>query len=839
MITGFQLPFRTSRAFLALGASVIALSVTAPAFAQEASVQILRHATEIADGDSITSISNDMLVARKRVGDRSMLIYDPLNGAITVERGDSIDITPLISERGPEAAVAYDYRTHTLSAEEGPANAFNTRLRPIALQSPALGANAAWSVSTTLAAIGVRDTASPVTLDLSRTYLQVDGKPAILFEYNIPAFKYVTPAGETVVHWARGLALTDDKLSAIHVLATQHRASVIGKDGTLRPVSVKRSIHAVDKAGDWTIDLANAPQVRAALDRMLAVAGDDVPQIATDLESPAPDSFPATVAQTLDMAALAAAEGGANPLPTTLGAFGGGYPTTDPNAAETLDDPYGLREPADADTSTTTVRKRIRIRRNTGEAPVPAPSSDTSDTSLDYSTLVRSSEQSSLTRAYLQYLNGEEAESAGSQTNAKARMLEGLNVYIQNDYDLMRVNPDDGALTYRTAEERQLTDTINSMLQNASSGGTNTGGNGGADLGRALAIQKSLLRQLISNGQGDSQAADSVRDQMLRDLLMHVNSDAPLQLDGDASPGRFNANSLVASPPGGFGGEMPGWIEPGSPDAATFAELMAQLDLSLDEIMSLIDDAPDKRSGISSLDEFVNNNAFDYLSMVGIVETDLSRWAGWLATQNVRELERLASLIGYPNLASALADAENIILRSEDPGYRQWAMQAPSCGGYVGCGPNYLERWWAKQANVALGDILADSRDIFSSGGFSDIGISGLNLAYLLRDHALEDGDIVQIRITQFGRVIYEGQVNLTNAGEMFDLIVGRGVASLEIFAVNEGYSSPNTAQITVENVVRGEATQTYSLQTGQTATLRIEAGAKPAPSTGTSGAGQ
>src|SRR5690606_31165131 len=128
---------------------------------------------------------------------------------------------------------------------------------------------------------------------------------------------------------------------------------------------------------------------------------------------------------------------------------------------------------------------------------------------------------------------------------------------------------------------------------------------------------------------------------------------------------------------------------------------------------------------------------------------------------NVRELERLARLIGYPNLASALNDAPNLIRQAQDAGYRNWAMQAPSCGGTVGCGPSYLERWWAKQATVLLGDILADSRDIFSSGGFSDIGISTLNLAYLLRDHAVEDGDIVRVRISQFGQVIYEGQVNL------------------------------------------------------------------------------
>ena len=64
--------------------------------------------------------------------------------------------------------------------------------------------------------------------------------------------------------------------------------------------------------------------------------------------------------------------------------------------------------------------------------------------------------------------------------------------------------------------------------------------------------------------------------------------------------------------------------------------------------------------------------------------------------------------------------------------------------------------------------------------------------------------------------------VMLTTAGDRFTLALRSGIASLEIFAVNEGTSSPNTAEITVSNVTQGEATQSYSLNTGETATLRI-----------------
>ena len=310
---------------------------------------------------------------------------------------------------------------------------------------------------------------------------------------------------------------------------------------------------------------------------------------------------------------------------------------------------------------------------------------------------------------------------------------------------------------------------------------------------------------------------------------------------------------ITDTPPAGsdLGNELvPGWMsDPDNPyateDEAMYLLLREQMRSELEEARKIIErlreeeERQREKTVYDDTDDFYLNNAYDYTSMVGIIPTDLSRWQEWLATQNIRGLERLALTAGYPNLASALADAQNILRQSQDPGYRQWALQAPSCNGPAGCGPSYLERWHMKTSIVALGDILNDSRDVFSTGGFSDIGISSLNLSYLLRDNALEDGDIVRVRITQFGRVIYEGQISLTNLGQIFNLGLGRGVASLEIFAVNEGTARPNTAQITVDDVVRGQATQSYSLATGETATLRIEAGAKPGPTTGTSGAPQ
>lgn len=235
---------------------------------------------------------------------------------------------------------------------------------------------------------------------------------------------------------------------------------------------------------------------------------------------------------------------------------------------------------------------------------------------------------------------------------------------------------------------------------------------------------------------------------------------------------------------------------------------------------------PDDVDGYPGTGEYP---AFDFDGLSGTVETDLSRWEDWLATQNVAYLTKLALAAGYPNLASALADAENIIRQSQDSGYRKWANEAPSCGGIVGCGPQYLERWAMKRSIVALGDILVQSREVFSTGGFSDIGISGFNLAYMLRDFGIQDGDLIDVEIQQFGRTIgkLEGHF-LTTAGDNFNVNLRPGVASMVVTALNEGSASPNTAEVTIENVVRGEGRQTYNLNTGQTATLRIEANATP-----------
>lgn len=55
-----------------------------------------------------------------------------------------------------------------------------------------------------------------------------------------------------------------------------------------------------------------------------------------------------------------------------------------------------------------------------------------------------------------------------SQIAHRNKMLFGIGEYIKNDYGFMRVNPDDKAFTYRTAEARQLHQTIGAMIASSS-----------------------------------------------------------------------------------------------------------------------------------------------------------------------------------------------------------------------------------------------------------------------------------------------------------------------------------------------------------------------------------
>lgn len=205
--------------------------------------------------------------------------------------------------------------------------------------------------------------------------------------------------------------------------------------------------------------------------------------------------------------------------------------------------------------------------------------------------------------------------------------------------------------------------------------------------------------------------------------------------------------------------------------------------------------------------------------------TDTSRWDEWIDKIGRRKLQRLARQAGFYDIAEALKNWKYILDNYNDPDWVRQAIGAPGCSPTQGCGVNYSGRWGIGLAQVELGRLISQSRDVFSTAGLSDIAIFGFDLEYMLRDFGLEDGDIVEIVITQFGRELFRQELSLLNAGTDFDIRLNPGVASLTITALNEGAISPNTAQITIEDVAEGESDQSYSLLEGETAVLRVETG--------------
>lgn len=887
-----KLNSRSLNVALAGGVStvVMALSLTAQAQTGDAGdhhTRLLRYAQEIADGEQVVSQSKDIMMARRASADGSRFLYDTQNGAITIEHDGHTSVIPLISRVGVESRFSFDPISKRLSGNEA---------WIVAASNAMASASAETRVSIDLSTLQAGGQSIAVAFTLSRTPVVIDGVQALLIEFQAPPFSYTTPEGAEIVQWARGFAVIDRSSGDTYAAATQHRATLISGDGPI-PLSIRTTLHAIRPDGAWKMKFDRSPEVSAALARLRETAGAEISPTDPDHSGSEAGGHVAGTAMRLDAAAFLALAGPGNPLVLSLAAADSSaaltgqlpvdagvsaspsWPSDDIEAA--MRSPAG-RSPvpyAGAAQLAQTLADRVSSSIFVTAPAMPAVAYLPPEPEVELAASGPWAEEPQPPSS-----TPPDVGAALARFQAEMRLQKQLNDIIAAAQKHMRSNPNDQQTFNETMAQiqQQIRDMradnasaknpndaiaeIAAAIRNAqqNSAGTmldqiqrqirdmqNAGSQANPstvldDLERQIRTMKSAPSSPQSNNDAIAKIAaklqslqhgqaETVLDQIerqIREIKNGSSTKSPTNVLDDIQRQiremQSGASSrLVEGPLDSEGSSDSGFAE-------LLVDLQAELEAAKNALKDDLIDGDWTDAEVEEINNFFANNAFDYTSMIGIIPTDLSRWGEWLATQNVRELERLAALAGYPNLASALSDAENIIRQSQDPGYRQWAMQAPSCNGPAGCGPSYLERWWMKQSIVALGDILADSRGIFSSGGFSDIGISGLNLAYLLRDHALEDGDIVQIRITQFGRVIYEGQVNLTNAGEVFNLIVGRGVASLEIFAVNEGFSSPNTAQITVDNVVRGEGTQTYSLNTGETATLRIEAGAKAGATGGT-----
>jgi len=225
---------------------------------------------------------------------------------------------------------------------------------------------------------------------------------------------------------------------------------------------------------------------------------------------------------------------------------------------------------------------------------------------------------------------------------------------------------------------------------------------------------------------------------------------------------------------------------------------------------------------LDSFNKFTKQNAFKYGNMSGMIPTFLPEYEAFVLFHGLDKLNELARRAGYPNIWAALQDKDWLIHQSKDPRFIRAAFDF-TCN--VSWGVNYdcIAFNAQERSQLDLGRLLDEGRGLFSDSGLSDVTLSGRLLAVMLRDFGLEDGDIVSLNIEQFGRTLFNANINLTNAGQTVQVNLNPGVASLEAFAVNEGAVSPNTAEISISNISEGEELQTYSLSTGETATLKIK----------------
>lgn len=203
---------------------------------------------------------------------------------------------------------------------------------------------------------------------------------------------------------------------------------------------------------------------------------------------------------------------------------------------EQQNDPYGLRnqnQPGQAGGTTRTVKVRKRVLRNNGETASTNGSNGTGQTGRPgrnagpqgpqgaqggYHMLQRSAlGQSDLVRASVLYQNNQAQNPQQNPTNlgVRNRMLNGLQNYIQNDYQMMKLNPDDKAFTYRTAEARQLGATIGQMVASTSrqasgSNKTNEETPSPRLSPEAFGRQKGLLRRLAGMSEPNPKLPDNL-----------------------------------------------------------------------------------------------------------------------------------------------------------------------------------------------------------------------------------------------------------------------------------------------------------------------------------------
>lgn len=110
-----------------------------------------------------------------------------------------------------------------------------------------------------------------------------------------------------------------------------------------------------------------------------------------------------------------------------------------------------------------------------------------------------------------------------------------------------------------------------------------------------------------------------------------------------------------------------------------------------------------------------------------------------------------------------------------------------------------------------------------ATGGLSDVTVSRRLVDVTLTDNGQEiDGDTVDLYLN--GEAVELAHVLAGGAGTTFPLTLQAGENVLEIYAVNEGTTSPNTALLEISHVSEGLTAQEWRLWTGEVGRLTITA---------------
>ena len=113
--------------------------------------------------------------------------------------------------------------------------------------------------------------------------------------------------------------------------------------------------------------------------------------------------------------------------------------------------------------------------------------------------------------------------------------------------------------------------------------------------------------------------------------------------------------------------------------------------------------------------------------------------------------------------------------------------------------------------------------DLNVSDGLEDVRVSQRVVDLDLKDNGNQiDGDRIQLLLN--GEVILEDHT-LTEMDKTITLNLKRGSNDIDIVALNEGSSSPNTAEVAISHVIEGNSVQVSDgLNTGEKAEFSIRA---------------